>query len=73
MTLTTANTITVTTPEADKLRMTIVPTTGLISGSFIYTGQTRLTPFAGVLFQDQTSGGGYFLGPNGSGKVELTQ
>ena len=70
--LTSANKISLTNPPG-KLKMTITPSTGVFKGSFVYPGQTKATDFSGVLFQDQTIGGGFFLGPNGSGTVQLEQ
>lgn len=72
MTLTSANTLTVTNPGPDKTKITIHPSTGLFSGSFVYPNQTGRTDFDGVLFQDQTIGSGFFLGPGGSGNVSLS-
>jgi hypothetical protein len=64
----------ITTNPPDKLTVTINPSTGVFKGTFMYPGKTpKPTDFAGVLFQDQTNGGGFFLGPNGSGTVNLIQ
>jgi hypothetical protein len=60
------------TNSPDNLKVTITPTTGLIKGSFLYPGKTKVTQLGGVLFQDQTKAGGFFLGPDGSGTVTLT-
>ena len=70
--LTSGNAITVSNPGADKLKLKIKTATGLFSGSFLYPGQVKPTAFGGVLLQDGTSGAGFFLGPNGSGNVNLT-
>ena len=51
--------------------MTITPSTGFFKGRFLYPGREKPTAFDGVLFQDQAIGGGFFLGPNGSGPVVL--
>ena len=72
VTLKSNNTITVTNPGTDALKMTITPTNGVFKGTFLYPGQTKRTSFNGVLYQDQTYGEGLFLGPNGSGSVILT-
>ena len=61
VTLTSANTLTMTPPGTDKLKMKIKTKTGLFSGSFVYPNQTKLTAVGGVLFQDQTIVGGFWL------------
>jgi hypothetical protein len=68
--LTGANKLVVTDPS-DNLKVSLTPTTGVIKGMFLYPGQKAPTAFTGVLFQDQTIGEGFFLGPNGSGTVSL--
>jgi hypothetical protein len=66
------NKLIVTGPE-DDLRLTISASTGVFKGTFLYPGAHRKrTDFSGVLFQDLTMGGGYFLGPGGSGTISLT-
>ena len=72
--LTSQNTLVVTNPP-DSLKVTITVSTGVFKGSFQYPvpGKgPKLTDFAGVLFQDQNLADGYFLGPNGSGDINLT-
>lgn len=62
----------VTNPGADKLTITVTASTGSFKGTFHYPGKKNtVTDFSGVLFQDQTLGGGLFLGPDGSGAVLL--
>ncbi len=70
--LTSTNTLNLTAPIHDKLTVAVSPSTGVFKGTFVYPGKTTPTAFAGVLFQDQTKGGGFFLGPDGSGSVTLT-
>ena len=71
--LTAANKLTVTNP-ADNVKVKINPANGTFSGSFVYPGKgPKRTDFGGVLFQDRTLGGGFFLGPEGSGTVNLSQ
>jgi len=66
------NKLVLTSPQR-KLTISIAPSTGIFRGSFMYPGnKPKLTDFSGVLFQDQTIGGGFFLGPNGSGTVLLS-
>jgi len=74
MKLSAANVLKVTNSGKDKLKLTITPSTGVFNGTFQYPvagGKTVLTTFTGVLFQDQVNGGGFFLGPNGSGAIDL--
>lgn len=72
--LTAANQLLISFPP-DELKVTITPSTGIFKGSFMYPaaagGKATPTDFAGVLFQDQVIGGGFFLGPKGSGTVNL--
>jgi hypothetical protein len=72
VTLTSSNSLTVTKPDADKLTVRITPSTGAFEGTFVYPGESVPREFGGVLFQDQAIGGGFFLGPAGSGTVNLT-
>jgi hypothetical protein len=75
VTLTSTNALTITNPSTDELTVTITPSTGVFRGTFLYPvtgGEPKLTDFSGVLFQDQTMGGGLFLGPSGGGTVSLT-
>jgi hypothetical protein len=65
------NILTVTNPASDALGIVIAPATGLFKGSFVYPGQDSPTAFSGVLIQNQTGGGGFFIGPNGAGNVSL--
>jgi hypothetical protein len=59
-------------PE-DGLKVSITPSTGLVKGSFYYPdGSSKRTDFTGVIFQDQNLIDGYFLGPNGSGDIDLS-
>jgi hypothetical protein len=71
--LSTINTIDVGNHGADRLYMTITPSNGVFTGRFMYPGTVpKPTIFWGVMFQDQTIGSGFFLGPNGSGTVILS-
>lgn len=72
VTLTQSAALTVTDAGDDKLKITIFPKTGFFSGSFVYPNQTRATAFSGMLLQNGLYGAGYFLGPEGGGKVILT-
>jgi len=58
------------------LKVTITVSTGVFKGTFSYPVQgaaSKRTDIYGVLFRDQIMGGGFFLGPNGSGPVSLKQ
>jgi len=73
--LTAANAVTVTNPGKDKLKLTITPATGLFKGTFIDSPPgvpPTLTDFTGVLFQQESNGGGFYLGTQGAGSVTLT-
>jgi hypothetical protein len=71
LSLTPANHFELVDPVQDKLKVSVNAATGLFKGTFYYPGQKKPTDFSGVLFQDQTIGGGFFLGPDGSGPVSL--
>lgn len=61
----------VTATGTNKLGLTVVPTTGLFSGSVTPPGAAKPIPFKGAILQKQTRGGGYFLGTSQSGRVRL--
>ncbi len=71
VTLSSSNTLVLASPVQDQLTVTITPATGVFKGTFVYPGKKTPTAFDGVLFQDRITGGGFFLGPYGSGKVSL--
>jgi transglutaminase-like putative cysteine protease len=74
VTLTAANALTVANPAADKLKVTITPATGVFKGTFLDArpgGAAVLTTFTGVLFQQESNGGGFFVGTKDSGSVTL--
>ena len=54
---------------AHTLTMSIVPGTGLFSGTFIKNGTTRMVKFNGAVLRPNDVGYGYFLGTNQSGAV----
>jgi len=75
VTLNSANVLKLIDPIQDNLKVTIIPSTGVFRGTFLYPvpgKRPKLTDFRGVLFQDQIIGGGFFLGPNGGGTVSLS-
>ena len=59
----------VTTPRAFKL--TIKPSTGLFSGSFLHPATSTTAVFSGVVFQKQNLATGFFPGSDKSGYVSL--
>ncbi|HEX4085418.1 MAG TPA: hypothetical protein VHY22_10940 [Chthoniobacteraceae bacterium] len=59
-----------TTPP-DHLHLAVTPSTGLLKGSFIYPGTRKSVSLYGVLVQDQISGSGFFVGPDGGGSISL--
>ena len=70
--LSSSNQLVITNPP-DGLNITIIPSTGVFKGTFMYPGTIpKLTEFTGVLFQDQSSGQGFFVGPQGIGVVNLS-
>jgi hypothetical protein len=68
-TLTTANTILVSAPNSQAVKMTISAATSAMSGTFIHPVSHVVTPFHGVLFQNTNvpRAAGFFLGPVVSG------
>lgn len=53
----------------NKLLLTIVPSSGLFSGTVVVPGTNKIIAFKGVLQQTQNFGAGFFLGTNQSGRV----
>lgn len=56
------NTITITTPTADALKLAVKVKTGDLSGSFTHAVSGRATTVKGVLFQKQDTAFGFFKG-----------
>ncbi len=56
--------------EIPGLKLNLNPASGVFSGSFQSAGKTL--SIKGVILQDQTNAGGFFLGPEGSGSFLLT-
>lgn len=75
-TLSAKNTITVKPPNPYHIILKLKPNTGLYTGSFLVPGARRTTPIRGALIQKDPLGygfgGGFFLGPIGSGSADLT-
>jgi hypothetical protein len=79
VTLTPLNTVIAALPNRDALKLTIHPSTGTFSGTFLHPASQQTVSFAGVLYQQTNipQAAGFFLGPvlNGtgdSGNVSLT-
>ncbi len=75
LTLSTANKITITDANAEKVAITITASKGTFTGSFftIFPPATKAVkvPFTGILYQKTTRAAGYFLSPTTSGGVEI--
>ncbi len=61
----------VTNTSLNSLSVTLSLPSGTFKGSFYDTGVVRSVSFSGVLLQKSTSGSGFFLGTNQSGRVLL--
>ena len=61
VTLRADNKVIVSTPGADKLKLTLATATGLFKGSFSDAGNNKSRRFNGALFQKQALGSGFFL------------
>jgi hypothetical protein len=61
----------VTSPAANKLSLTITPSTGIFKGSTRDPITHRIFTFQGILLENGTNGVGLFLGSQQSGAVEL--
>lgn len=57
--------------STNKLTVTITPATGLFSGSLAHPVTGKPIQFKGALLKNANMGGGYFLGTNASGRVQL--
>jgi len=65
-------TLTNSSDETNKLKLTITKSTGVISGSFANPVNPKKTiKVNGVILQGQTNAQGYFLGTNQSGSFTL--
>ena len=62
----------VTTTSSGKLTLNINTTSGLFKGSVLNPDTGKPFPFQGVLLENTSSGGGFFLGPQQSGRVFLS-
>lgn len=55
-----------------RLTLSVSPSTGVLNGSFDDPTTGRTTPIKGVVFQQQTNAGGFFLATKASGNLVLT-
>jgi hypothetical protein len=62
----------VTTISGGKLTLNITTTSGLFKGSVLNPDTGKPFPFQGVLLENTSMGGGFFLGPQQSGRVFLS-
>lgn len=53
LSLSTSNQTTITSADADKLKITIAPKTGLVTGSFIFPVTKKTTTIKGVILQNK--------------------
>jgi hypothetical protein len=58
-------------PGAGNLSLTVVPSTGLIGGSFLNPATRAASAVKGVVFQQLTNAGGFFLGTNTTGSFVI--
>ena len=63
---------TATGPGISGLTLSLSPSTGVIKGSFDDPAATKPAQIKGVVLQDQTNAGGFFLGSTNSGSFLLT-
>ena len=66
------NSVTIINSASENLRIQIRTTSGVIAGTFIHPSDGRLRAIAGVLFQKQGSGAGFFSGIHTTGLLKLT-
>ncbi len=69
--LTPPRTLKVLDPGADKLALQLSPSTGLLSGTFIYPGVKKRVPLHGVFSRQQDTATGFFLAPDQAGGLKL--
>lgn len=59
-------------PGSDRLRLTLTPNTGLLSGSFIHPLDNRPRTLSGVVFAKTGVAAGFFIGRKTTGAVAIT-
>jgi hypothetical protein len=59
-------------PEISNLTLSVSPATGVATGNFVDPATGRVTVIKGVILQQQTNGGGFFIATNAVGKFLLT-
>jgi hypothetical protein len=60
-------------PGVSRLTLSVVPSSGLISGTFLDPSTGLATPISGVVLQQQTNAAGFFLSTNASGLFQLIE
>ena len=65
------NKLTVTSTNVNRLALTVSLPTGAFSGNFVHPQLSKWVSIKGVLLQKQNLGGGFFIGTNQSGSVNL--
>lgn len=70
VTISTANVVTIS-PNPSTIKMTITPSLGQFSGTFVHSSSLKSTSFKGVFLPEQGRGRGYLIGPSGSELVEV--
>lgn len=73
LTITTNNQAVITSTNLSKLAVTFLPSTGLVSGTFIHPNTLRATPFKAIVLPQQKTVFGWFLGTNLGGGISITQ
>jgi uncharacterized repeat protein (TIGR01451 family) len=72
VTLTAQGAATVSAPNANKLKLKVVPATGAMSGSFVNSATKKTVAFKGLLLQSPYNEmAGFFSGTNQTGMVEI--
>jgi len=67
------NKVTVASANTNKLVLTIVSSSGLLSGSHVNPQSLKKSVIKGVVLQKQDLGGGAFLGTNQSGRISFAR
>ncbi len=72
VTLTTNNLVLTTSPNPLLVKLTVTPRTGLLKGTFANPGNAnKVTTLTGAVLQNSNLGGGFFLGTNQCGALDL--
>jgi uncharacterized repeat protein (TIGR03803 family) len=71
--LVSGTTITLTGTGTEELKLSIVPSTGAISGTFVNPANNQTTILQGEVLQKANIGGGLFIGPAHTGSLIISQ